>query len=87
MRRGMGLNQILSRILNGFEIQPITDEKPLTFRCKCSNERFVEALKVLTKQDLISMAEEDGQAEGRCHFCNEYYYVNKERLLDLATRS
>jgi redox-regulated HSP33 family molecular chaperone len=44
----------------------------------------VEALKVLDKKDLISMAEEDGQAEGRCQFCNEYYYVKKERLLDLA---
>jgi molecular chaperone Hsp33 len=84
MRRGMGLNAILSRILNGFEVQPITEEKPLSFRCKCSSERFVEALKVLNKQDLISMAEEDGQAEGRCHFCNEFYYVNKEHLLDLA---
>jgi molecular chaperone Hsp33 len=84
MRRGMGLNAILSRILNGFEVQPITEETPISFRCKCSSERFVEALKVLDKQDLISMAEEDGQAEGRCHFCNEFYYVNKERLLDLA---
>jgi len=84
MRRGMGLNAILSRILNGFDVQPLTEEKPLAFHCKCSSERFVEALKVLGKQDLISMAEEDGQAEGRCHFCNEFYYVGKERLLDLA---
>ncbi len=30
------------------------------------------------------MAEEDGKAEGRCHYCNEYYYVEKDRLLDLA---
>lgn len=84
MRRGMSLEQILERILAGFEITPLTEVKPLSFRCKCSDERFVEALKVLTKQDLISMAEEDGQAEGRCHFCNEFYYVGKERLLDLA---
>jgi len=84
MRRGMGLEAILSRILNGFTVQPLTEVRPLSFACKCSSERFVEALKVLDKKDLIEMAEEDGQAEGRCHFCNEFYYVGKERLLDLA---
>ena len=84
MRRGMTLEAILHRILNGFDVQPIGEVRPVAFSCKCSSERFVEALKVLDKKDLISMAEEDGQAEGRCHFCNEFYYVNKERLLDLA---
>jgi molecular chaperone Hsp33 len=84
MRRGMGLQEILCRILNGFQVQPITEVGPLAFACKCSSERFVEALKVLDQKDLLSMAEQDGQAEGRCHFCNEYYYVGKDRLLDLA---
>ncbi len=84
MRRGMGPEQILQRILSGFEIRPLTDVLPLAFHCKCSNERFIEALKVLPKKDLVEMAEEEGQAEGRCHFCNEFYYVNKEGLLDLA---
>ncbi len=33
-------------------------------------------------KELLSMAEEDGQAEGRCHFCNAVYLVGKDRLLD-----
>ena len=84
MKRGMSLEAMLGRILNGFDVRALTDVKPLSFSCKCSRERFLEALKVFDKKDLISMAEEDGQAEGRCHFCNEFYYVGKERLLDLA---
>jgi molecular chaperone Hsp33 len=84
MRRGMSLEAMLGRILNGFDVRPLAEVKPLAFACKCSSERFVEALKVLPTKDLISMAEEDGQAEGRCHFCNEFYYVGKDRLLDLA---
>lgn len=84
MRRGMGLEEILNRILTGFEIRALTEVRPVSFHCKCNSERFVEALKVLPKKDLMEMAEEEGQAEGRCHFCNEFYYVNKERLLDLA---
>lgn len=84
MRRGMGLEGMLERILNGFDVRPLTEVKPLKFFCKCSNERFVEALKVLPVSELTSMAEEDGQAEGRCHFCNAVYLVGKDRLLDLA---
>ncbi len=84
MRRGMSLENILKRVLSGFEIRALTEVEPVSFHCKCSSERFVEALKILPASDLISMAEEDGQAEGRCHFCNEFYYVGKDRLLDLA---
>lgn len=84
MRRGMSHYEILNRILAGFEVYPLTDVQPLRFACKCTEERFEEALKVLARQDLLEMAEEEGQAQGRCHFCNAFYYVGKERLLDLA---
>jgi molecular chaperone Hsp33 len=84
MRRGMTLENMLDRILAGFDVRALGGVKPLRFYCKCSDERFVEALKVLGKQELLEMAEEDGQAEGRCHFCNQVYLVDKDRLLDLA---
>lgn len=87
MRRGMGLEDMLKRILKGFDVQPIGEVKPLKFYCQCSAERFFEALKVLDQKDIISMAEEEGQAEGRCQFCNEPYLVGKERLLDLIQGS
>jgi molecular chaperone Hsp33 len=85
MRRGMSLQDILNRILDGFEVQPLTEE-PLSFLCRCTQERFMEALTILPESDLIEMANEEGQAEGRCHFCNAYYYVGRDRLLDLVRR-
>ncbi|MBU6450791.1 MAG: Hsp33 family molecular chaperone HslO [Cyanobacteria bacterium REEB67] len=84
MRRGMDLQTILSRILHGFDVTPLTEVKPVSFYCKCSRERFLEALKILPHEDLMDMAEEDGKAEGRCQFCNELYLVEKEGLLDIA---
>jgi len=84
MGKGLGLQDMLSRILAGFELRPLTSITSLRFYCKCSPERFLEALKVLGRSELIEMAEEDGQAEGRCHFCNEVYLVGKQSLLDLA---
>ncbi|MBS1988881.1 MAG: Hsp33 family molecular chaperone HslO [Cyanobacteria bacterium SZAS LIN-2] len=84
MRRGMDLENILSRILNGFDVTPLTEVKPVSFYCKCTKERFVEALKVLSREDLMDMVEVEGRAEGRCQFCNELYLVEKEGLLDIA---
>lgn len=84
MRRGMGLQAILRRLLHGFEIRKLAPIMPLRFACKCSQARFVEALKYLDRTELESMAAEEGQAEGRCHFCNEVYHVYRDRLLELA---
>lgn len=86
MGRGMTLEEILARVLDGFTLQTLAQAHPVFFHCKCSPERFLQALQVMDKADLIAMAEEEGQAEGRCHFCNKYYYVDKERLLALAQK-
>jgi molecular chaperone Hsp33 len=86
MRRGMDLQEILARIMKGFDIHAISDVEPIRFECKCSKERFYEALKVLSPAELMEMAEEEGQAEGRCQFCNNTYTVEKETLLDIANR-
>jgi molecular chaperone Hsp33 len=86
MRRGMSLHDILNRILDGFEVRPLTGVEPLSFECRCTQERFTEALTILDKRELLEMADDPGQAEGRCHFCNQFYYVNRDSLLDLARR-
>lgn len=86
MSRGMSLDDIMHRILEGFEVRPLTGIEPLKFLCQCTRERFVEALNILGPGELIEMAEEEGQAEGRCHFCNQFYYVSKDNLLDIARR-
>jgi molecular chaperone Hsp33 len=83
MQQGMSLEKILARILDGFTLQIITPMHPVSFQCKCSAQRFYEALKVIDRAELIAMAEE-GQAEGRCHFCNQYYYIDKDSLTALA---
>jgi molecular chaperone Hsp33 len=84
MLRGMSLLDILKRILDGFEVRPLTEVQPLKYQCHCSPERFLEALKVLGKQDLLALVAEEGQAQGRCYFCNATYSVGRDRLLELA---
>ncbi len=84
MRRGMGLDEILKRGLQGFEIEQLSQRQALAFDCACSKERFIQALKVLDKEELVQMASRGEEAEGRCHFCNAVYHVENDGLIAIA---
>jgi len=83
-RRGMALDDILRRGLQGFEIEEISQRHSISFDCGCSKERFIQALKVLNKDDLIQMVQKGEEAEGRCHFCNAVYHVPCDGLREIA---
>lgn len=57
-----------------------TESVPVEFRCTCSRTRLENVLKSLGRGELVSMLEEDGQAEVVCHFCNEHYLFDADDL-------
>jgi len=74
------------------DVFPDLDPKPLHYRdikedinfsCKCSREKSLAALKLLGKDELSIILEEDNKAEMTCHFCNNIYHVNHEELENL----
>lgn len=88
MRRGMGLDDILRRGLQGFEIeQELSYRQKLSFDCGCSRERFIQALKVLDKEELVQMASTGEEAEGRCQFCNAVYHIPNDGLLAILQQA
>lgn len=55
-------------------------EKPLSFQCDCSRERFEAALMTLPKADLQAMIDEDKGAEIICQFCGTKYQFSENDL-------
>ena len=55
------------------------------FHCQCSRSRSISALKLLGRDELSEILEEEGHAELTCHFCNEHYHVEALELQELIT--
>lgn len=57
--------------------------RPVSWRCRCSQERVEGMLVALGVEELHSMLAEDNGAAITCHFCNLQYTVTGARLAEL----
>ena len=80
------LKALLEEIFPDLDPQLLEDaeaSQDVTFHCPCSRKRSVNALKLLGRDELSQMLQEDGKAELTCHFCNEVYEVGADELQEL----
>jgi len=75
---GLSPEEILQQVL-GNDLT-ILKEMDVTFSCHCSEERVENALISMGYDELKSLIDEQGMADVTCHFCNEKYELDKERL-------
>lgn len=55
-------------------------QSPLQWQCRCSFERVLVALKMMTATELAEMVNDRQEASVNCHFCNKTYEVSPENL-------
>jgi molecular chaperone Hsp33 len=55
----------------------------VSFQCPCSIERVLNALKLVGRDELMPLAEANGQIDTRCEFCGQQYVVDHASLLEL----
>jgi len=61
----------------------ISTSQKVHFKCRCSRERSLSALKILGKNELKEMLKNDGKAELICQFCKNIYLVKEKELATL----
>ena len=62
----------------------ILETRPIAFRCSCSRERSLQALRLLDREDLLTLIAE-GEAVIDCHFCHERYVFDRSVIEDVLS--
>ena len=83
LRDGMTPEDMCRRVLSGFDVE-VLDQFDAAYRCDCSRERVERALATLNRDDLMSLGDEQGNAEVTCHFCDKVYRISGEDIERIA---
>jgi molecular chaperone Hsp33 len=67
-----------------YEVKEL-ERYPVHFFCRCSKDRFKDALAMISLEDLKDF-EDEGQ-ELVCHYCNEHYYITKDEIEEIVTQT
>ena len=77
---------IIKTVLNGFDVELMNEQK-IEYRCSCSRERVITALKSLGARELQNMIDEQGGSEVKCHFCGKTYRFSAGELAGMISES
>lgn len=75
----LNLEDCLYRLFNEFECR-VFPEKPLKFRCKCSEEKTLDAVYSLGEKDARKLIAEQDVINIDCQFCGKKYIISEEKL-------
>ena len=83
LRSKLSLEEVIKKALSDFEVEIVSEFEGLCFHCSCSKEKFERAIISIGKKEIQTIIETTGFAEGRCHFCNNFYKIEKEALIKI----
>ena len=73
--------------LKAFGTVRVSDALPLRWRCRCSYERVLSALRMFDPKELAEMVDTGDGASVHCDFCGKDYIVPANELEDVFTRA
>jgi molecular chaperone Hsp33 len=74
---------LLERIFHGMDME-VLETSPVAFRCSCSEQRILQALGTLGRDELLRLAAEEEAISIRCEFCGEEYRFSPIQLHELV---
>jgi molecular chaperone Hsp33 len=75
-----GTEHVIDTLLAGLD-REVKETRPLRYHCRCSRERLLHHLVVLSADDRDSLMEEDGTIGADCVFCGNHYRFTPDELL------
>lgn len=81
---GMYIDEIMKKSLSPIKVKELARQL-VDFFCRCSKERFLDALSMLGIEELKDM-EAEGQ-EVACHYCNNREHISKEEISKLIAEA
>ena len=63
---------IIHRLYHQEDIR-LFEERPTAFRCSCTRERVTSMLRLLGREEVLSILSERGEVEVACEFCGRQY--------------
>lgn len=82
IKEGVDAKGLLAEYLKGIDLK-ILEEKTVSFKCACSKEKLENILINLGDEEIRDIIDTEGQAQIKCHFCNEDFFFNKTELQGL----
>ncbi len=73
-----GADHVVDRVLAGLD-REVKETSPLRYRCRCSRERFLQQLVLLSAEDRAYVKEEP-VIKASCHFCGAQYEYTPDEL-------
>jgi len=81
---GQYIDTIMEKAVSPIQVKELS-RQPVDFFCRCSRERFLDALSMLSYTDLKDM---EGEAqEIVCHYCNNKEEISKEEIAALISEA
>jgi molecular chaperone Hsp33 len=77
--KGVTPLEIVEVLLDGLGMQPLQQIEP-KFTCKCTPDRLVRALRLLSQTDVDDILEKEEQVEARCEFCGKEYRMSSDEV-------
>ena len=78
-----GPEEVIRQVFKGLEPR-ITQRSQAGYRCRCSRERVVEAVRSLSAEDLESLRSDGKEVEVRCQFCDAVYTFSPDEVASWA---
>jgi molecular chaperone Hsp33 len=82
LSEGEYIDTIMEKAISPIKVKELS-RQPVDFFCRCSRDRFLDALSMLSIEDLKDLKGESQEIV--CHYCNNREHITKEEITSLIT--